>query len=177
MEREYLHRENNYKLVFKDNTSAKNFIDWLRSTDKEYDAKIHSESISAAIRDKYREQIKALEIQERQQQNYEQQTGQNMNFDNMGLNQYQYNMMNMMMNMGMMPNNGYGNYNQMQQMGQQMKQMNALMGNMAGQMNPNMGMVPGFHPMYHQNNKVNMFVRKAKGENDRSQKKGNYSIN
>lgn len=60
--KEYLSVENNYKLVFNRDEDAQNFLDQLRShSNKAYQAKITSESVTAAIRDKYRHKIKQLE--------------------------------------------------------------------------------------------------------------------
>jgi len=97
LDKEYLQRENNYKLVFETDEKAKSFVDWLRSTDKEYEAIFHNESIGVAIKEKFKDKIKEIEIANKQ--NF---AGGDMNYYNNPLNSLQYNMMNMMMmNMNM----------------------------------------------------------------------------
>lgn len=176
-EKEYYDRENNYKLVFVNDESAKNFVDWVRSTGKDYELKIHSESLSDALREKYVNEIKALEAEKTQ--NAQATAMPNVNYYDQQMS-YQ-NMMNVMMSMNMMggaqgmpggngqpAQNPMAGFQGMPGMGGGPGGMNqnmmSMLGNMAT-MNPNMmAMLPPFHNNYYNNNK-NMFVRKAKGAN------------
>jgi hypothetical protein len=98
IDKEYYDRENNYKLVFVNDDSAKNFVDWVRSTGKDYELKIHSESLSDALREKYNTEIKKLEAEKNQAQNAA--PAPDMNYYGQQYGQYQ-NMMNAMMSMNM----------------------------------------------------------------------------
>lgn len=186
MEKEYYDRENNYKLVFVSDESAKNFVDWVRSTGKDYELKIHSESLSDALREKYVTEIKKLEAEKTQ--NAQATAMPDPNMYGQQFNQAQ-NMMNVMMQMNMMGGaqgvpGGNGQPGQMagfQGMpgmgagpGGLNQNMMSMIGNMAS-MNPNMmAMLPPFHGTNYYNNNKNMFVRKAKGANGETGKRRGY---
>ena len=68
IEKEYRQRENNYKLVFSNDENAKLFVDWLRSTNSEYEVKILNETVCASLREKHKGKIEELEKSMRSQQ-------------------------------------------------------------------------------------------------------------
>jgi len=145
--KEYLLRENNYKLIFIDNNSASAFLDWLRANpEQQYEAKIYSETVKDAIRDRYKHRINKMEaIQQQNFFNTNMNMGMAMGMSGMqslglnqglqGFDQQQQYMMNMMM-MNMMQNNNqeqgdFGGNNPMANMGMnQMAGVNGMFGGM-----------------------------------------------
>ena len=162
-DKEYLFRENNYRLTFTADEHARDFVDWLRSTDgNDYEAKIYTENVLESIRDKFKLKIRQIEMQ----QNHQNFVGGNLGFMGGQFDPMQVNMMQMMY-MNMFPNQGNGN---------------GKSGPNAGMMDPmqmfyNMGqggiggnhmghgnmMGKNFGRGYHNDN--NIFVRKAKNQN------------
>jgi hypothetical protein len=160
-DKEYLFRENNYRLTFTADEYARDFVDWLRSTDgNDYEAKIYTENVLESIRDKFKHKIRQIEMQQSHQNSAEG----NLGFMEGQIDPMQLQMMQMMY-MNMFPNQGNGKsgpnsgiMNPMQMfynMGQ-----GGMGGNPMG--NPNM-MGKKFAGGYHRHN--DMFVRKAKNPN------------